>query len=118
MSEIKNDRRNEELRKTVSEVIRDMKDPRISDMATITNVEMTKDLKYAKLRVSVYDEDDGARQKTVEALNHAAGFIAHEAGQRMQIRRVPQMTFFLDNSIEYSVHISKLIDQLHQEERE
>ena len=117
MSEIRGDRRNEELKKTISEVIRDMKDPRISDMTTITGVEMTKDLKYAKLRVSVYDDSDVVRSKTVEALNHAAGFIAHEAGQRMQIRRVPQMTFLLDNSIEYSVHISKLIDQLHQEEK-
>ena len=118
MSEIRGDRRNEELRKTVSEIIRDMKDPRISEMTTITNVEMTRDLKYAKLRVSVYDEDDSVRKKTVEALNHAAGFIAHEAGARMQIRRVPQMTFLLDSSIEYSVHISQLIDQLHREEKE
>lgn len=117
MSEIRGDRRSEELKKCVSEVIRDMKDPRISEMTTVTAVEMTKDLKYAKLRVSVYDPDDAVRKKTIDALNHAAGFIAHEAGQRMQIRRVPQMTFLLDHSIEYSVHISQLIEQLHQEEK-
>ena len=113
MSAIRSDRMNEEVKKTVMSVIRDMKDPRISPMTTLTTVEVTRDLKYAKLRVSVYDEDDAVRKGTVDALNHAAGFIAREVGQRMLIRRVPALKFVLDDSIAYSVHISKLINDLH-----
>ena len=118
MSAIRSDRMNEEVKKTVMSVIRDMKDPRISPMTTLTTVEVTRDLKYAKLRVSVYDEDDAVRKGTVDALNHAAGFIAREVGQRMLIRRVPALKFLLDDSIAYSVHISKLINDLHIGEEE
>ena len=106
---------NEEVKKTVSEVIRDMKDPRISDMTTITQAEVTNDLKFAKLKVSVYDEDESARERTVDALNHAAGFIARELGGRMRIRCIPQMKFSLDNSIAYSVRIGKILNDLQQD---
>lgn len=113
MSAIRSDRMNEEVKKTVTGIIREMKDPRISPMTTLTAVEVTNDLKYAKLRVSVYDEDESVRHGTVDALNHAAGFIARELGQRMLIRRVPTLKFQLDDSIAYSVHIAKLINDLH-----
>ena len=113
MSAIRSDRMNEEVKKTIAEIMREMKDPRISSMATLTGCEVTKDLKYAKLRVSVYDEDEGKRKATVDALNHAAGFIGRELGARMRIRAIPSLQFALDNSIEYSVYISKLLDDLH-----
>lgn len=112
MSVIRGDRMNEEVKKTVSEIVRDMKDPRISPMTTLTVCEVTKDLKYAKIKVSVYDTDDGRRASTVSALNHAAGFIARELGNRMRIRCLPSIRFSLDNSIEYSVHIAKVLDSL------
>ena len=112
MSAIRGDRINEEVKKTVSGIIREMKDPRISPMTTLTTVEVTKDLKYAKIGVSVYDQDDSIRKETVDALNHAAGFIAHELGQNMLIRRVPSMKFYLDGSIEYSIHISEILNNL------
>jgi len=113
MSAIRSDRMNEEVKKTVTGIIREMKDPRISPMTTLTTVEVTKDLKYAKLRVSVYDQDDAVRHGTVDALNHASGFIARELGVRMLIRRVPALKFILDDSIAYSVHIAKIINDLH-----
>lgn len=113
MSQVRTDRLNEEIKKTVMGVIRDMKDPRISSMATLTTVEVTKDLKYAKLAVSVYDKDDSVRRETVDALNHASGFIAHELGQRMLIRRVPALKFSLDESIAYSIHIQEVLNSLH-----
>ncbi len=118
MSAIRQDRMNEEVKKTVSEVIREMKDPRISSMTTITQVEVTNDLKHAKLRVSVYESDEQVRKDAVEALNHAAGFIARELGHRMQIRRLPALKFVLDTSIEYSVHIAKILDTLHTPNKE
>lgn len=113
MSAIRSDRMNEEVKKTVSAIVREMKDPRISEMATLTTCEVTKDLKYAKIKVSVYDDDEGKRKDTVAALNHAAGFIAHELGGRMRIRAVPAIKFSLDDSIAYSVHINKILNDLH-----
>ena len=112
MSAIRSDRINEEVKKTLSAIIREMKDPRLSPMTTLTGAEVTKDLKYAKISVSVYDKDDAVRQGTVDALNHAAGFIAHELGQRMLIRRVPSLKFRLDDSIAYSIHISEILNSL------
>ena len=113
MSAIRSDRMNEEVKKTVSAIVREMKDPRILAMTTLTACEVTTDLKYAKIKVSVYDEDQGKRKATVEALNHAAGFISRELGNRMRIRSVPSLKFTLDDSIAYSVHISKILDDLH-----
>ena len=113
MSAIRSDRMNEEVKKTVSEIMREMKDPRISSLASLTVCEVTRDLKYAKLKVSVYDEDEGKRKATVDALNHAAGFIGRELGARMRIRAIPSLQFSLDTSIEYSVHIGKVLNDLH-----
>ena len=112
MSAIRSDRINEEVKKTLSAIVREMKDPRISPMTTLTGAEVTKDLKYAKISVSVYDKDDAVRQGTVDALNHAAGFIAHELGQRMLIRRVPSLKFRLDDSIAYSIHITEILNSM------
>lgn len=105
-------RMNEEVKKVVSEIVREMKDPRISEMATITRADVTNDLKHAKLFVSVYEQGDEKRQDTINALNHAAGFITRELGQRMQIRRLPAMKFILDTTIEYSVHIASILNTL------
>lgn len=116
MTTFRSDRRNEEVRKTISEIVREMKDPRISPMTTLTDVDMTNDLKYAKVKVSVYDEDDAKRRSSVDALNHAAGFISHELGARMRIRAVPSLKFTLDNSIVYSVRISEILNELHKDE--
>jgi len=114
MATFRADRRNEEVKKTISEVIREMKDPRISPMTALTEVEVTKDLKFAKVKVSVYDDDEKKRVSSVEALNHAAGFISHELGMRMRIRAVPSIKFTLDNTIAYSVRIAKILHELHK----
>lgn len=113
---IRYERLGEEVKKTLSEIIREMKDPRISDMTTVASVELTNDLKYAKVKVSVYDKDDEARKASVAALNGASGFIAREVGRRMEIRALPKFTFLLDESIEYSVYISKIIDEINKKD--
>lgn len=118
MPSVRYDRVNEEIKKTLSEIVREMKDPRISPMTTILRVEATNDLKLAKVRVSVYDQDNSVRKLTVESLNRAEGFIARELGRRMDIRRIPTLKFSLDDSIEYSVHISEIIDKLKSERKE
>lgn len=118
MSVKRMDRINEEVKKVLSEIIREMKDPRICPMTTIVMVEVTNDYKYAKVKVSVYDEDDFVRTETVKALNYAKGFIAHELGNRMDIRHLPDLKFTLDTSIEYSVHISGILDDLKRKRQE
>lgn len=115
MPSVRYDRINEEIKKALSEIVRDMKDPRISPMTTILMVEATNDLKLAKVKVSVYDKDDAVRKETVAQLNRAEGFIARELGRRIDIRRIPTLKFSLDDSIEYAVHIAEIIDRLKSE---
>ncbi len=115
MPSIRYDRINEELKKALSDIVREMKDPRISPMTTILRVEATNDLKLAKVRVSVYDNSNDVRNETVAQLNRAEGFIAREVGKRVDIRRIPTMKFILDDSIEYAVHISEIINKLNNE---
>ena len=117
MASVRYDRINEEIRKVLSEIIREMKDPRISAMTTVIRAEATTDLRYAKVKISVYDKDDEIRRETVNTLNSAEGFIARELGKRMDIRRIPTLKFILDDSIEYAVHISEIIDRLHSERK-
>ncbi len=116
MSAIRSDRMNEEVKKVLSEIIREMKDPRILPVTSLTDVHVTQDLKYAKARVSVYDEDETARAACVSALNHAAGFMSRELGNRMRIRCLPQLSFVLDDSIAYSVHIGQILNDLNKGE--
>ena len=118
MAKIRMERLAEELKKTVSSIIFDMKDPRIPTVTSITSMEVTQDLKYAKAHVSVYGEDEEAAKTAVAALNHAAGFIQHEVAGRMTIRRVPQIKFVSDDSIAYSVHISEILRNLHKDKDE
>lgn len=118
MANIRYDRINEEVKKAISEIIREMKDPRISPMTTIMSAEVTNDLRQAKVRVSVYDQDDAVRAESVAALNRAAGFIRHALGTKIELRALPQLKFILDNSIEYSVHIAKILDDLNRAQQE
>ncbi|MDR0840622.1 MAG: 30S ribosome-binding factor RbfA [Christensenellaceae bacterium] len=115
---IRYQRMNEEIKKTLSEILRELKDPRVSPLASIMGVEVTNDLKHAKVKVSVYDKEQEPREQTVAALNKAEGFIAREVGRRMQIRALPKFKFLLDDSIEYSVHISGILRELHKDDPE
>lgn len=112
------DRINEEIKKALSEIIRGMKDPRISPLTTVMRAEATNDLKQCKVRISVYDKDDSVRRQTVERLNTAEGFIAREMRRNIDLRRIPTFIFELDDSIEYSVHISEILGKLEAERKE
>lgn len=107
-----------ELKKLLSEfILTEVKDPGMSTMASITRVNMTSDLKFAKIYVSVYDTEK-KRESTIKTLNRAAGYIRTCLSKQISIRRMPQLTFVLDTSIEYSVNISRLIDQIAQEDED
>ncbi len=101
-----------EFKRVLSDVIKsEIKDPRVSEMASVTHVELSRDLKYAKAYISVYDTDK-LKKSTIETLTHAEHYIKNEVGARMRMRRLPQITFLLDTSIEYSSKISEMLKKV------
>jgi len=86
----------------------ELKDPRISTFASISEVRMTPDLKQARIYVTVMGPED-EQKDTIKALTAAAGFIRHELTERLQLRRSPELMFVLDRSEEYGRHIDDLL---------
>ena len=119
---VKNIRINSEVQREMSSIIReDLKDPRIHPMTSVMAVEVTPDLKFAKIFVSVLGNDE-EKEKTMEGLKKSASFARHQLAKRMNLRNTPELTFVLDTSIEYGVTMSKKIDEInaamHERERE
>lgn len=107
------ERINSEMQKTISEIIHErLKDPRITEMVSVLSVSVSKDLKTAKVIVSIYGEPDKA-DTTFQALIKSAGFIRHEMSVQLKdLRAVPQLRFVLDKSGEYSERIESLIEEI------
>ena len=113
---VKNIRINSEVQREMSSIIReDLKDPRIHPMTSVMAVEVTPDLKFAKIFVSVLGNDE-EKEKTMEGLKKSAYFARHQLAKRMNLRNTPELTFVLDTSIEYGVTMSKKIDELKEKE--
>ena len=106
------ERINSQLRSEISKMIlTDIKDPRISSLVSITRVETTGDMSYAKVFVSVYGSDTDKRN-TLKAMSSARGFIQNELLHRLAIRRPPSLSFRLDETIEQGNEILELLDRL------
>ena len=118
---IKNTRINGEVQRELCNIIRELKDPRVGIMTSVTHVEVTPDLKYCKAYVSVLGDEE-AGKATIEGLRSAASFVRRELAHRVNLRNTPEIKFILDQSIEYGVNMSKLIDEvtkdLHDDEEE
>ena len=119
---IKNTRINMEVQRELSEIIRSgIKDPRIHPMPSVVAVEVTPDLKYCKAYISVLGDEEAAKA-TVEGLRSASSYVRRELARRVNLRNTPEIKFILDQSIEYGVNMSKLIDEvtkdLHDEDEE
>ena len=109
------DRIASEIMRETERIIReDVSDPRTQCMFSITHVDVTRDLRYAKVYVSVYEEEK--REPMMKALKSAAGFIRHNLGLRVQLRYTPELLFELDTTIEYGVHIASLINEVRKTE--
>jgi ribosome-binding factor A len=101
------------IQKEVSSIIHDeLKDPRLG-FVTITRVELTSDLRFAKIFFSVLGGDQ-ERAKTQEALNSAMGFIRRLLAERVQLRFAPEIIFKMDKSSEYSIRIQQIIDEVNK----
>ncbi|MDH5637742.1 MAG: 30S ribosome-binding factor RbfA [Nitrospinota bacterium] len=109
------DRLSEEIIKNVASIVReDMRDPRLGGMISITRAEVSKDLKYATIHVSVFGSDkEKTNAKT--ALDRGAGFIRGRLGEKMRVRVLPQLRFKLDDSIEHGARIAELLKKAEEE---
>ncbi|NLC18233.1 MAG: 30S ribosome-binding factor RbfA [Clostridiales bacterium] len=109
---IKNTRINMEVQKELSMLIsREIKDPRINPMTSIVHVEVAPDLKTAKVYISVLG-DEQSKKDTLAGLKRASSFIRGQLAKNLNLRYTPELTFVLDSSIEYGVHMSRLIDEV------
>ena len=109
---IKNTRINGEVQKALSEIIRtELKDPRIHPMTSVVLVKVTPDLKYCKAYISVLG-DEQAQKDTMDGLKSAIPYIRRQLAHSVNLRNTPELKFVLDQSIEYGVHMSRLIDEV------
>jgi len=100
----------EQIQRELAELIRlELKDPRVG-MVTLTDVEVTADYAHAKVFFTTLGTSDQMAAATA-GLNHAAGFLRHELGQRIKLRSIPQLHFIYDESVERGVRLSRLIDE-------
>ena len=102
---------NEELQRELSALIRTLKDPRVQQsMVSVTKVEATGDLRYAKVYISVLDKDKS--KETIKGLKSAGGFLRREIGSRLQLRYTPELVFEEDDSIAYGAKMFDLLRSL------
>ncbi|MBE5945951.1 MAG: 30S ribosome-binding factor RbfA [Lachnospiraceae bacterium] len=108
----KNQRVNGEVMRELSRIISmEIKDPRINPMTSVTDVIVTPDLKYCKAFISVLGDKESA-DETLEGLRNASGYIRRELARSINLRNTPEITFVVDNSIEYGIAMSKKIDEV------
>ena len=102
---------NEEIQKELASLLRNLKDPRIQDtLISITHVETTPDLRYAKVYVSFLQEERA--KEALKGLKSAGGYLRRELGRALQLRYTPELTWALDDSITYGAKMMKLINSL------
>ena len=104
-------RTNDDIQRVLSELLRNIKDPRIQQgMISVTRVETTGDLRYAKVWLSVLGMESEKEFK--RGLKSAAGWLRRELGNSLNLRYTPELVFEIDHSIEYGAHISRMINSL------
>lgn len=109
---IKNTRVNAEVQRELSNILRGgIKDPRVNPMTSVVAVEVAPDLKTSKVYISVLGDEE-SQADTLKGLNSAAGFIRRELARKLNMRNTPELAFVLDQSIEYGVNMSRMIDEV------
>lgn len=110
-------RTTEDIRREVSAILRELKDPRVSGrMLSVVRVEVTNDLSYCTVYVSAMEGMETA-ENAVKGLKSAAGYVRRELGNRLKLRHVPEMIFKATDSIEYSANISRILHDLENEKK-
>lgn len=111
MAGYKIDRITSDVRAALSDMFRDLKDPRVSKLLSIVKVNVSGDLSYATVYVSAIEGRE-ATETSVKGLKSAAGYLRRELGSRLSLRKVPELRFVADDSIDKSAQISRIINSL------
>lgn len=115
---IKNTRINQEVVRELSDIIRnELKDPRVGLMTTVTDAVVAPDLKTCRVFISVLGDED-AQKKTMQGLRSAEGFLRSMLAKNLNLRNTPELTFVLDHSIEYGVHMTHLIEEVTEHDQQ
>lgn len=110
-------RLNSLLKEVISEVIhREVRNPLVNELVTVTAVDISKDLQHAKVHISVIGTQE-AKDQTIRALQSAAGFIAIQSSKKIVMRYFPVLTFKLDSSVEQQFKIDSLLTKIHDEQK-
>lgn len=117
MPNYKNARHGEDIHRELTAIFRSLKDPRIDPMLSVVRTELSRDGSSCKVYVSSLEGLQRA-EESVKGLKSAAGFIRREVGLRLAMRHTPEFHFIADNSIEYGVHISRLLREIVPEDGE
>lgn len=108
----RNERIAEEIKKVASQIINnELKDPRIDGLISVTKVAVTRDLRHATIFISFFG-DKAKKDTTFEVIQNAKGFIRYELANKLRIKYIPEISIKLDESIEYGIHINKLLEEL------
>lgn len=115
---VKNTRVNGEVHRVLAEIIRsEIKDPRINPMTSVVSVEVAPDLKTCKAWISVLGNEE-SQKDTLAGLRSAEGYIRNQLARKINLRNTPEIRFIIDQSIEYGVSMSKLIDDVNRADDE
>ena len=115
---VKNTRVNGEVMRVLAEVIRsEIKDPRINPMTSVVAVEVAPDLKTCKAWISVLGNEE-SQKDTLAGLKSAEGYIRNQLARKINLRNTPEIRFIIDQSIEYGVNMSRMIDELNRADDE
>jgi ribosome-binding factor A len=100
------------MRREVAEILQQkLRDPRVSAMVSVTDVEVSQDLSFAKIYVSVLGKPDEV-SASLQALAHATGFVRHELGERLELREVPELRFIHDTSLDRGARVEELLKRI------
>ncbi len=116
MASVREEKVNTELKRELSVLLRDIKDPRIPVMTSVMKTEVTKDLKFAKIYVSVMGNQE-EKKNALKGLKSASSFLRREISRRLNLRITPELNFVIDDSIEYGNHILDVINKISKEEK-
>lgn len=111
MASFRQDRLAEDVKRELTDIMRSLKDPRIQGLLSIVRIDLSRDLSWCKVFISSMDGFDASKAAVI-GLNNAAGFVRHEIGNRLDMRKTPQFKFIADDSIEHSAIINEKLKNL------
>lgn len=108
---VKNVRVNSEVMRVLAGIIRELKDPRVGMLTSVVDVQVSPDLKTAKVWISAFGDEE-EQSRCLEGIKSAEGYIRNQLARELNLRNTPQLTFIMDDSIAYGVNMSKKIREV------